>query len=906
MIAPPPESAGEHPAQVGILIVDATLTIRTWDAWLASATGIAANEASGRPLAAVVPDIAARGFLARFEQVLATGEVQVLAPAFHHYLVPCPPRAPSPHFDRMQQRVTLGPLTEGERVTGVMATIEDVTARLDRERELAAGLRDDDWRVRRASVDRLGQAPTPDLLDTLLASLRVEHRDFNVLSSALQLLGTSDADVTAPLAALLREPDTDLRIQAALALGERQTQGAVDALISALQDPDVNVRYHAIEALGRTRAPDAVDALADVAEGDDFFLVFPAIDALARIGDPRIAPRLVPLLRRADVAESAADALGELGGAEVVPPLVEMLNGPGPAEPVARALARIHDRYEQHYGGGALVAAEFQAAVAPAGAQRILDAVPAAGPDDLRALVLVLGWLRGPAVERALTRLLGQAAVRGAVIEAIVRQDSGIVALLVEQLHAEDPDTRLAAIVAVGRLGDARATLPLATLLTGDRAQIVAAASALARIGDPRAFDALLPLLSHPDAAVRQGAIGALNSLGHPDMAPRVVGLLASPDPLLRESAVRIAGYFGYPDAADALIARAGDADEGVRRAAIEHLPFLDDPRALAPLAQALADPAAKVRAVAAQAFSHTSAADARAPLLAATHDADAWVRYYAIRSLAALQETSAVPRLTELATTDSAMQVRLAAVEALGAFDSSGVADILLPLAADDALADLAAAALRALGRMNDPRAAAVLAAGLRSVDAARRLAAVTGLRASGSVGAVERLAWTAGADDEESVALAAVEALGAIAARAGLAADAAVAALVAATAEPARRDAAVAALARLPESRIARITEGLAHPNSSVRRATIDALGRLRHPAASSAIRSTLQDDDAVVREAAVTTLCQLGVRGLSATFARMARHDPARGVRRAAASALGRDATIDDYDPGDEGAR
>lgn len=905
MIAPPPESAGERPAQVGILIVDATLTVRTWDGWLAAATGIPSAEAVGRPLASVVPTIVERGFLARFEQVLATGEVQVLAPAFHRYLVPCPPRAPSPHFDRMQQRVTLGPLTEGERVTGVMATIEDVTARLDRERELAAGLRDGDWKVRRASVEQLAHEAHPDLLESLLASLRVEHRDFNVLSSALQLLATSDVDVTAPLAALLREPDADLRIQAALALGDRQTQGAVDALIGALQDPDVNVRYHAIEALGRMRAPDAVDALCDIAEGEDFFLVFPAIDALGRIRDPRIAPRLVPLLRRADVAESVADALGELGGADAVRPLVEVLNDAGPAEPIARALARLHDRYEQHYGGGALVAAEFQAAVAPAGAQRILDAVAAAGADDLRALVLVLGWLRGPAVERALTRLLGHPAVRAAVIEAIARQDTGIVALLIEQLQAEDPDTRLAAIVAVGRLGDARATLPLAALLGGDRTQAVAAAAALARIGDPRAFDALLPLLSHADAAVRQGAIGALNSLGHPDMAARVVGLLASPDPLLRESAVRIAGYFGYADAADAMIARAGDSDEGVRRAAIEHLPFLDDARALAPLVQALTDPAAKVRAVAAQAFSHMRADAAREPLLAATRDPDAWVRYYAVRSLATLREPSAVPRLAELASGDPAMHVRLAAVESLGAIDGHGAGDILLPLAADP-VTDLAAAALRALGRTDDRRAAAALAAGLRSNDPALRLAAVTGLRASGAADAVDRLAWTAGADDEESVALAAVEALGAIGSRDGPHADAAVAALVAATVEVRRRDAAVATLARLPDARVGRIAEGLAHANPAVRRATIDALGRMRRSAASAAIRSALQDADAVVREAAVTTLGHLGVRGLSATFARLARHDPARGVRRAAASALGRDPLPQESDDGDEGPR
>ncbi len=130
------------------------------------------------------------------------------------------------------------------------------------------------------------------MLASLLTALRDEHRNFNVLSSALTLLATSDVDVTAPLVELLQGPDTDLRMQAALALGEQQHPAAVDALVAALHDPDANVRFHAIEALGRLRAADAVEPLADIAESGDFFLAFPALDALARISDSRVAPRL--------------------------------------------------------------------------------------------------------------------------------------------------------------------------------------------------------------------------------------------------------------------------------------------------------------------------------------------------------------------------------------------------------------------------------------------------------------------------------------------------------------------------------------------------------------------------------------------------------------------------------------
>ena len=136
---------------------------------------------------------------------------------------------------------------------------------------------------------------------SLLTALRLEHRDFNVLSSALQLLAMSEVDLTAPLGELLRDSDSDLRIQAALALGQQQHPAAIAPLVAALGDSEPNVRFHAIEALGRLRATEAIDPLADIAESGDFFLAFPAVDALARIGDPRVVPRLLKLLSSPDL-----------------------------------------------------------------------------------------------------------------------------------------------------------------------------------------------------------------------------------------------------------------------------------------------------------------------------------------------------------------------------------------------------------------------------------------------------------------------------------------------------------------------------------------------------------------------------------------------------------------------------
>jgi HEAT repeat protein len=139
-------------------------------------------------------------------------------------------------------------------------------------------------------------------------------------------------------------------------------------------------------------------------------------------------------------------------------------------------------------------------------------------------------------------------------------------------------------------------------------------------------------------------------------------------------------------------------------------------------------------------------------------------------------------------------------------------------------------------------------------------------------------------------------VEALGAIARRNGEEGAAAVHALLAATGESRTRPAAIAALARLPESRVAVVGAGLTAAQPAVRVAAIAALARMQRPEASAAIRGALDDEDAVVREQAVLALERLGVRGLSRRLAQMAREDPSRAVRRAAAAAV----------RGDEGIR
>jgi len=710
--------------------------IQIWDASLERLTGIRADAARGKSLVELVPGLEERRLLAHFRRVIDEGVVEVLAPAFHHYLIPCPTAAPSERFELMRQRVTIAPLREDERIVGALVTVEDVTARIERERALSeqlaharedarvsaalalaedeslepsrpllGALGDESWRVRRAAVEGLARRAAPDAIAALLASVRENHHNIAILNSALQVLAMSDVDTLSTLVEFLNGGDADLRMQAALALGEQRDERAVPALVAALDDEDVNVRYHAVEALGKLRAAEAADALAAVAETRDFFLAFPALDALKQIGDASVVPRVLPLLDDELLREAAAELLGEVGDEESVAPLAELLNNPdSPTRAAARALAALHDRYAELYGEGSYIADLSRGAINPAGAQNLLEALGKPAPGELRPLALVVGWLEGAAVERALTRLLGQRDARGEVLEALVRHGSGVTDLLIEQLESEDLEIRKAAAVALGRIGDARATPALAELLEDDAEMVIAAADALAKIGDPRAFESLLAHVGDSNAAVRQAVVGALNSLGSPEMPARARPLLSDADPNVRESAVKIAGYFGYAECADLLLERCLDEDERVRRAAVEHLPYLEDERATPALVRALRHETPKVRAAAAAAMAQSEESEVSTHLIEALADDDSWVRYFAARALGRQGVNESAEALDGLAQGDNSNHVRIAAVEALGRIGGETAVSAVSPLVNSDE-PDLARAAAGALGMLKGVR---------------------------------------------------------------------------------------------------------------------------------------------------------------------------------------------------------
>jgi len=692
----------QHTAPVfGVFSTDAELRIKVWDNALVRFTGVSTEAARGKQIQELFPEIESRGLLKKFRQVLGDGTVEVLAPAFHRYLIPCPPQTPSTYFDRMLQRTTIAPVVENEEIVGVLVTIEDVTARVEQERRLAEELKshdvetrlsatqrlasvaevedelglvnaigDSDWRVRQAAIHGIAKRAAPEAIQALLQSVRDDHRNLAILNSALQVLSMVDVDTLPTLIEFLRDPDPDLRMQAALALGEQRDKSAVPDLIEALKDENINVRFHVIEALGKLDDVEAAEPLAAIAESQDFFLAFPALDALKEIGDESVAPRLMNLLSVAGLREPAAETLGELGDETVVAPLAAALNATEIAAlSVANALTRLYQRFDEEYGEGDYIADLSRQSIQPSGVRHLLSALNEVEPIDLRPLAIVIGWLRGPAVDRTLVRLLGEATVRTEVLEALTRHGEGVIELLIDRLESEDFEIRRAAVSVLGRLGYRQATPALIKVLETDPMIRVEAAQALARIGDESALDSLLNLIGDTDGSVRQAVVGALNSIGSARMPQLIKPLLRDERPLVRESAARVAGYFGYENCADLLLECCDDEDERVRQAAVEHLPYLEDERVSNVLAKKLRSDTPRVRAAAAAALGKLPGS--QTVLVTAFADEDSWVRYFAAQSLGRLNNPESVSALIKVATIDPLNHVRIAAIQALGSIGS-------------------------------------------------------------------------------------------------------------------------------------------------------------------------------------------------------------------------------------------
>ncbi len=138
-------------------------------------------------------------------------------------------------------------------------------------------------------------------------------------------------DVLDAYAEALKDPDVAYRRQVVNLLAQRREPEAVQPLIAALDDEDVAVKVRAIHALGQLKDKAAIEPIAKLYPNSTGDLRWACLCGLGELGDPRVAPELLQIMKgnaSDEVREDAAGLLGKCGDAKVVPDLVAAVEDP--------------------------------------------------------------------------------------------------------------------------------------------------------------------------------------------------------------------------------------------------------------------------------------------------------------------------------------------------------------------------------------------------------------------------------------------------------------------------------------------------------------------------------------------------------------------------------------------------
>ncbi len=462
-----------------------------------------------------------------------------------------------------------------------------------------------------------------------------------VRNSAIEVLEDIAGNVLEAVLPHLGSPDPNVRKFIVDILGKQDDPRAVAHVMPLLSDPDANVRAAAAETLGHLRAAEAV-------------------------------PHLIRLLQDTEwVAVSAISALAEIGDPASLLPLIEaMEKGSGPVQCAAiDAMARL-----DHEGRCVPV---------------LMRLIESSNP-ELRATLI-----------KSLVTITDR-------VDSDVwatRDTATWLALLSEVLRDSDPDSRMAAITALGRLRDGRGTRLILNACRGwtspSEEAIGRAVSALASIGDaPQLIEAVRP--DETDMTLGTVLIRTLGTMRCADAVPALAAVRrGSPNWELRKLAVQALAMIGTDEAMQAVHQAIGDSTGYVRAEAVRILAEtgrLTDLRSLLDMltmeryadvrediiaalatvssqdigmsAVALLDhPRPEVRSSAAQLIGRMVLPEGLQPLLVAMNDPEWSVRRAAAEALGRYDDPRACEAL-KIAMSDDHEQVRLAAVMGLSQSD--------------------------------------------------------------------------------------------------------------------------------------------------------------------------------------------------------------------------------------------
>ncbi|HWR97552.1 MAG TPA: HEAT repeat domain-containing protein, partial [Candidatus Methanoperedens sp.] len=349
-------------------------------------------------------------------------------------------------------------------------------------------------------------------------------------------------------------------------ISEIGTDEAVRALVALFTDDEL--RWMAVRQLAQLRGI-AVPVLLEALRAPGADTVRFAAYTLGEIRTPAAVPALVPLLAHADagVRQNVAFALGMIRDRAATEALIGTLKD---ADPVVRgyaatALGEIGDVRAKK----ALLAAlrtedasvmNMATSLYSLGGDEVVEILVGklrdSNPNNRLYALYALGKIPDPRGVRPLIEALGDEDIGWLAAKALVNIGAPALQPLLEALFAENRSVRLYATYALGEIRSPKAARGVLRMLQDPEAEVVdAAAEALAAIGDATVVPAVAQLLSSQRPRVRLRALDVLGRLGDESLVESVASCIADPDREVVKAAIAALGNL-KAEASCPLIAR--------------------------------------------------------------------------------------------------------------------------------------------------------------------------------------------------------------------------------------------------------------------------------------------------------------------------------------------------------------
>jgi len=348
-------------------------------------------------------------------------------------------------------------------------------------------------------------APQTLAAPILIKALR--HKNPTIRSGAAEMLGIlkdSGGKKVKALLKVLEDKHPSVRHEAITALGNLQDAEALPTLIRILKEADKESRRRSVEALGKIRNRRGVDALIYALDDEDAIVRKNAIDALANIRDNRRVFALTGMLgdTNPDVRLRAAAILKALNWTAQTE-----------QEDIAFEIAL------QHWDAPVLSS--------PSGVDSLIRTMEENSAENTHARVnaiMALGKIRDTRAVKPIIKVLEQeySNIRETAVTALGDiGDTRALKPLIKTLQDENPNVRTAAATALGAMTDSQLIRPLTKVLGKayqkeknpdvQKSIIIA----LGNLGDERATKIFVHALKNDnDAKVRLQAATELDKLG--------------------------------------------------------------------------------------------------------------------------------------------------------------------------------------------------------------------------------------------------------------------------------------------------------------------------------------------------------------------------------------------------------